>query len=38
MLVNDLALRVDPVYGKIAQAWVNDFQALTDAFAAAWCK
>jgi catalase-peroxidase len=38
MLVSDLALFHDPTYNAIAQFWVNDFQALTDAFAAAWCK
>lgn len=38
MLVSDLALREDPIYSAIAQFWVNDFQALTNAFAAAWCK
>lgn len=38
MLVSDLALRDDPVYGAIARKWVDDFQGLTDAFAAAWCK
>ena len=38
MLVSDLALRDDPIYSAIAQFWVTDFQALTDAFAAAWCK
>jgi len=38
MLVSDLALREDPIYSAIALSWVNDFQALTNAFAAAWCK
>jgi len=38
MLVSDLALREDPVFGPIAQSWVNNFPALTNAFAAAWCK
>lgn len=38
MLVSDLALREDPIYGAIARAWVDDFQAFTHAFAAAWCK
>jgi catalase-peroxidase len=38
MLVSDLALREDPIYAAIAGAWVNDFDALTRAFAAAWCK
>jgi catalase-peroxidase len=38
MLVSDLALRIDPIYSPIAQAWSKDFPALTTAFAAAWCK
>lgn len=38
MLVSDLALREDPIFGAITKAWVNDFDALTNAFAAAWCK
>ncbi len=38
MLVSDLALRDDPIYGPIAKKWVDDFKAFTDAFAAAWCK
>lgn len=38
MLVSDLALREDPIYGPIAESWVEDFKGLTDAFAAAWCK
>jgi catalase-peroxidase len=38
MLVSDLALRDDPAYSVIAKKWSTDFQALTDAFAAAWCK
>lgn len=38
MLVSDLALRVDPTFNVIAESWVNDFQGLTNAFAAAWCK
>jgi catalase-peroxidase len=38
MLVSDLALREDPIYNAIAKSWVDDFPALTNAFAAAWCK
>ena len=38
MLVSDLALRDDPIFHAIAEPWSNDFQALTNAFAAAWCK
>jgi catalase-peroxidase len=38
MLVSDLALREDPIYRAIAESWSTDFNALTTAFAAAWCK
>ncbi|KAK3368400.1 heme peroxidase [Podospora didyma] len=38
MLVSDLALREDPIYSAIAKSWVDDFPALTNAFAAAWFK
>jgi catalase-peroxidase len=38
MLVSDLALREDPIYNAIAESWVDDFDKLTHAFAAAWCK
>lgn len=38
MLVSDVALREDPIYNAIARKWMDDFQGLTDAFAAAWCK
>ncbi|KAK3312684.1 heme peroxidase [Apodospora peruviana] len=38
MLVSDVALRDDPAYREIAESWVEDFQGLTDAFAAAWFK
>lgn len=38
MMVSDLALREDPIYGPIAKSWMNDLPALTTAFAAAWCK
>jgi catalase-peroxidase len=38
MMVSDLALREDPIFSAIAESWVDDLQALTDAFAAAWCK
>ncbi|KAG4420012.1 Catalase-peroxidase 2 [Cadophora malorum] len=38
MLVSDLALRDDPIYGPIAKSWVEDFQGFTNAFAAAWFK
>ena len=38
MLVSDLALRDDPIFSAIAGSWVNNFDALTNAFVAAWCK
>lgn len=38
MLVSDLALREDDAFSKIAESWVDDFPALTNAFAAAWFK
>jgi catalase-peroxidase len=38
MLVSDLALREDPIFSAIAESWVDDFDKLTNAFAAAWCK
>ena len=38
MLVSDLALREDPTFSAIAESWVNNFEALTNAFVAAWCK
>ena len=38
MLVSDLALLEDPIYGPITKSWATDFPALTNAFAAAWCK
>lgn len=38
MLVSDLGLKADPAFSAIAKNWVDDFQGLTDAFAAAWCK
>ncbi|KUJ14480.1 catalase/peroxidase HPI [Mollisia scopiformis] len=38
MLVSDLALREDPIYGAIAGAWASNFTLLTDAFANAWFK
>jgi catalase-peroxidase len=34
----DMALKVDPVYREIAQRFMNDFDAFSDAFARAWFK
>ncbi|HEY8453788.1 MAG: catalase/peroxidase HPI [Micromonosporaceae bacterium] len=38
MLTTDIALRVDPVYEKIARRFKDDPQAFADAFARAWFK
>ncbi|QCE33765.1 catalase/peroxidase HPI [Acetobacteraceae bacterium] len=38
MLVTDVALRVDPVYGKISKHFLENPQAFADAFAKAWFK
>ncbi|HYQ57998.1 MAG TPA: catalase/peroxidase HPI, partial [Draconibacterium sp.] len=34
----DMALKMDPDYRKISEKFMNDFDALTDAFARAWFK
>jgi catalase-peroxidase len=38
MLTTDLALRVDPAYGKIARRFLENPQEFADAFAKAWFK
>lgn len=38
MLTSDIALRVDPEYGKISKRFNEDPQAFADAFARAWFK
>ncbi len=38
MLTTDLALRMDPVYGPIAKRFLDNPEALADAFARAWFK
>ncbi|MFZ2238476.1 MAG: catalase/peroxidase HPI [Gordonia amarae] len=38
MLTSDLALRYDPVYGKITRRWLDHPEELADAFARAWFK
>ncbi|EKD19701.1 catalase/peroxidase HPI [Drepanopeziza brunnea f. sp. 'multigermtubi' MB_m1] len=38
MLVSDLAIKDDPIYGEITKAWSEDLPALTHAFAHAWFK
>jgi catalase-peroxidase len=34
----DMAMKMDPVYRKIAERFYNDFEAFSDAFARAWFK
>ncbi|WP_303917733.1 catalase/peroxidase HPI [Draconibacterium sediminis] len=34
----DMALKMDPEYRKISEKFMNDFDALSDAFARAWFK
>jgi catalase-peroxidase len=38
MLTTDLTLRFDPEFGKISRRFLDDPQALADAFARAWFK
>ena len=38
MLTTDLALRFDPVYGKISRRFLEHPDQLADAFARAWFK
>jgi catalase-peroxidase len=38
MLTTDLTLRFDPEFGKISRKFLDDPQALADAFARAWFK
>jgi catalase-peroxidase len=38
MLTTDLALRIDPIYEKIARHYLENPEALEDAFARAWFK
>ena len=38
MLTSDIALRTDPAYEKISRRFLQDPQALADAFARAWFK
>ena len=38
MLTTDLSLREDPVYGPIAQRFLENFEEFEDAFARAWFK
>ncbi|MBU3750449.1 MAG: catalase/peroxidase HPI, partial [Mycobacterium sp.] len=38
MLVTDVSMRVDPIYGKITRRWLEHPEELADAFARAWYK
>ncbi|MEI6419641.1 MAG: catalase/peroxidase HPI, partial [Sphingomonadales bacterium] len=38
MFTTDLALRMDPAYGKITRAWLKNPKAFEDSFARAWFK
>ncbi|HEY7051237.1 MAG TPA: catalase/peroxidase HPI [Mycobacterium sp.] len=38
MLVTDISLREDPIYGKITRRWLDHPEEFKDAFAKAWYK
>ena len=38
MLVTDVTMRVDPIYGKITKRWLEHPEELAEAFAKAWYK
>jgi catalase-peroxidase len=38
MLVTDITMRVDPIYGPITRRWLDHPEELTEAFAKAWYK
>ncbi|MDA3659901.1 catalase/peroxidase HPI [Mycobacterium xenopi] len=38
MLVTDLSLRMDPIYGKITRRWLDHPEELEEEFAKAWYK
>jgi len=38
MLVTDITMRVDPIYGEITRRWLDHPEELTEAFAKAWYK
>ncbi len=38
MLVTDMTMRVDPIYGQITRRWLDHPEELADAFAKAWYK
>ncbi|BBZ28628.1 catalase-peroxidase 2 [Mycolicibacterium madagascariense] len=38
MLVTDVSMRVDPIYGRITRRWLDHPEEMNDAFARAWYK
>jgi catalase-peroxidase len=38
MLVTDVSMRVDPIYGRITRRWLDHPEELNEAFAKAWYK
>ncbi|KWX20897.1 hydroperoxidase [Mycolicibacterium wolinskyi] len=38
MLVTDVSMRVDPIYGQITRRWLEHPEELSEAFAKAWYK
>jgi catalase-peroxidase len=38
MLVTDITMRVDPIYGPITRRWLDHPEEMTEAFAKAWYK
>jgi len=38
MLVTDISLRVDPIYGPLTRRWLDHPEELSEAFAKAWYK
>lgn len=38
MLVTDISMRVDPIYGEITRRWLDHPEEMNDAFARAWYK
>src|SRR3984893_12361343 len=38
MLVTDISMRVDPIYGEITRRWLDHPEELSEAFAEAWYK
>ncbi|TRW76534.1 catalase/peroxidase HPI [Mycolicibacterium sp. 018/SC-01/001] len=38
MLVTDVSMRVDPIYGQITRRWLDHPEEMNDAFARAWYK